>query len=330
MLAFPSLALAASAPKFEFTAPLSTSTTTAMPPRLEITGNPGETIQKTIKVQNTSTSTQYYSSDVEDFIVGEDGKTPIPVTQAVSSRYSLAQWITLSPTKFALKPNETQVLDVLIQIPKDALPGGHYAMALHEPNATAKQANDALMAQGSTGTAMKIGSLLYLTVSGPVKEEAFIHNFTAPTLVEFGPVNFKYEVENRSDIHIRPQSSIEIKDTFGRVIDVVKVNEANIFPFTSRAFSAKFEQYWGLGRYTAKLNVPYGAHGLVATAVQTFWIIPYTVIIGLGLLVASVSAMFILIRRYLLHRGDTKTKEIEALKAKVKQLEDKSDQNVVR
>lgn len=298
-----------------------TLTTTAIPPRLEVSAKPGSTIQKTIKVQNTSSTTLNYSSDIENFIVAEDGITPVPIKESVTSRYSLASWVTISPTKFTLKPNETQVMDVLIQVPIDALPGGHYAMILHQPGAASHRAGEALTAVGSSGVAARVGSLVYMTVEGPVTEQAFIRSFTAPSLVEFGPVAFKYKVENRSDVHIRPQSSIEIKDIFGRSIDKIKVDERNIFPLTTREFSAEYTRYWGLGRYTAQLVVPYGSHGSVTQSSISFWIIPYRLIAGVALLLAAMGAIVILIRRYMLHKSDEKTKQIEVLQQRVSELE---------
>lgn len=296
-------------------------TTTAIPPRLEVSAKPGTTIQKTIKVQNTSASTQNYTSDVEDFIVAEDGITPVPITEKVTSRYGLSKWVTISPTKFTLRPNEIQVLDVLIQVPPDALPGGHYAMVLHQAGAPVHKAGEILTPQGSTGVAARVGSLVYMTVEGPVNEQAFVRSFTAPSFLEFGPVTFSYKVENRSDVHIRPQSSIEVKDMFGRTMDKIKVDERNIFPFTTREFSAAYEHYWGLGRYTAQLVVPYGSHGNVTQASVSFWIIPYRLIAGVAMLLGAVAAIAILIRRYMLHKSDEKTRQIEMLQQRVSELE---------
>src|SRR5258708_6302773 len=67
LVSMPSLAFAQVLPTpTPVTADVPSLTTTAIPPRLEILGKPGETIQKTIKIQNSATTTQYYSSSVED------------------------------------------------------------------------------------------------------------------------------------------------------------------------------------------------------------------------------------------------------------------------
>lgn len=308
-------------PAVEATDDTSSLTITAIPPRLEVNGKPGATIQKTIKVRNSTTSTQYFNTDAEDFIVEADGKTPVPVKEEISARFSLSKWLTISPRQFSLKPNDTQVLDVLIQIPRDALPGGHYAMIMHSPPTRSAGNEDVLMTGGSSAVAPKVGTLVYLTVEGPIHEEAFIKNIQVPSLVEFGPVDVKYQVENRSDIHIRPQASMEVRDIFGRVVDVTKVDEKNVFPYTSRDFTATYNHYWGFGPYNAKIVVPYGTNGKVTQALASFWIIPYRLIFAVLIALASVGAVAIAIRRHILHRNDAKTHEIEMLKERIAQLE---------
>ncbi|PWU22795.1 hypothetical protein C5B42_05100 [Candidatus Cerribacteria bacterium 'Amazon FNV 2010 28 9'] len=316
----PSLALA-QATTVPVVSTTDTVSTTAIPTRLEVSANPGDVIQKTIKVHNETDQTEFFETTAEDFIVQTDGKTPIPVTEQISARYSLASWITVSPTRFTLPAHQTQTLDVLIQVPKNALPGGHYAMILHAPPSGGLVGNDALLPQSDSSVAPKVGTLVYLTVNGPIHEEAFIKNVTAPNVNEFGPVAIKYDVENRSDVHISPEATITVTDMLGHTVDKINVESKNIFPFTSRDFEATYNHYWGLGRYTANISVPYGSHGNVTNSSISFWIIPYRIIAGIAVIIAALLAITIAIRRHLLHRHDDKSKEIELLKERIDELE---------
>lgn len=303
------------------TEPINDSSITAIPPRLEIKVKPGTTIQKAIKIRNESKEVQYLESLSEDFIVDRDGKTPIPVNETVSDRFSLAKWMTVSPTKFMIRPNETQVLDVLIQVPANALPGGHYAMVMHQPAANGEIGSGSSDTKGSTAISQRVGTLIYVTVEGDIHEEAFVRDLHVPAFVENGPVTASFKVENRSDVHIRPQTSIEVTDMFGRLIDTVKVDEKNIFPFSSRDMSAQTTHYWGLGRYTLRVVAPYGDHGKVAYATAAFWMLPYKLVISIGILLGAVAAIWIAIRRHLLHRNDYKAQEIEMLKERIHEME---------
>ena len=109
---------------------------TAIPPRTEtITVKPGETFQTSVQLRNVSGQSQSITTDVQDFIVGQDGKTPTAISRSESAplRWSLASWIIVSPTERVISSNELAQYDVVIKVPKDALPGGHYAMILHYP-----------------------------------------------------------------------------------------------------------------------------------------------------------------------------------------------------
>src|SRR5512145_928045 len=113
---------------FLYSSPVSAqSTITAIPPRLDLTGNPGQSITAELKVRNDSEASQTYSVAVDDFIVVDNSGTPIPVTTTVSQRWSLKNWIS-APRIVPVDAGGTQIVRITIRIPLTALPGGHYAM----------------------------------------------------------------------------------------------------------------------------------------------------------------------------------------------------------
>lgn len=297
------------------------------PPRLELKGKPGDTLQTMVKLKNVTESEQMYTTQALDFIVGEDGFTPIPVTEKVSGRWSAASWMSMSPAESRLPKNGQQEIDVIIQIPQDALPGGHYAMITQ----SLKQADEATQVgetveKTAAVITPRVGTLVYITVEGDTHEEAFIRDFSAPTWVEFGPVDFTYVVENQSDIHIAPQATITIKNIFGQTKDVITVDSTNIFPLTNRSFDATWETFWGFGPYTANLDVAYGSKGNTVSVGRLFWVIPYRILLAIFVVLFSFIAILISMRRHIAHRNDLKTKQIEVLEEKVRELESEKQQ----
>src|SRR3989344_7071698 len=107
--------------------------TTAIPPRLEIDTLPGATIQESLRIRNESGTDQAYKVVVTDFIVTNNQGTPIPVDEAVSGRWSLASWLTASPRQIMVKAEQTAAVDLIINVPLNALPGGHYAILTYSP-----------------------------------------------------------------------------------------------------------------------------------------------------------------------------------------------------
>lgn len=288
------------------------------PPRTDIEIKPGETIQKYIKVTNTNQTELILGAQIVDFIVQDDLGTPIKVNTQASGRFIASPWFSLDNTEVSIPPKETIQFTVLITAPKDALPGGHYAGIFFEPKERRGENKTV------SYTTSQVGTLFGITVPGDIKYDALIKEFKTKSQVsEFGPIEFNAIIENQSDTHIRPNSKIVIQDMFGRKLTDLALDEVNIFPFTSRSLSKSWDTVWGLGRYTATLTVAYGP-GLVATRILYFWIMPYKLIAAIIIILLVLIVIFILINRHLKHKDDHRDDEIEDLKRKIVEMENRT------
>lgn len=286
------------------------------PPRTDLPIKPGETLQKTIKVTNTSSTELILSANAVDFIVNDDAGTPIKVTTEASGRFLASPWFTLDTSELAIPPKETAQLTVIITAPKDALPGGHYAGIFFDPKERRGEKKTV------SYTTASVGSLFALSVEGDISYDAVIKDFSTKNLInEFGPVDFSLTLENQSDTHITPESSVVITDMLGRELATLKYDSMNIFPFASRTQTLRWDQVWGLGKYLATVTVTYGPHGATTTRTLPFWIIPYRLLAAALVLLLVLLALGISIRRHLLHRSDQRDLEIDELKRKIAELE---------
>jgi|GEM_PF-383593 len=312
----------------EMEVPDDSITLSAIPPRLgddrDLKAKPGETIQNTIRVRNSSDSPITINSFAQDFIVGEDGITPIPVSDETSNRWSLADWVTLSPERQTIPANTTQNVTILISVPDDALPGGHYAMVLHEPSIASIPVGgsaEAVAQASAARVAQRVGTLVYFFVDGPINEEAFVRNFQFQNFSEYGPVPFNFSVENMSDIHIKPRVTVDIFNLFGRKVDTINVEDKNVFPLMSRKYDGQWDRVWGIGLYNAKLTMSFGQQGQIVMASDQFWLIPYKLVIAAGVIILTILAVIILIRRHLIHRSTNEQAKIEMLEQKLQDME---------
>lgn len=271
----------------------STLSLTATPVRLgddfSITLNPGEKKQVQLKVRNGSLEAVALESAATDFIVASDGSTPIAVdSNQVDNRWSLASWLTLAPAQHNLASEEVATINVLIEVPEDALPGGHYAMIHHRPlNASDVEAN----AGSGSGISQRVGTLLYVIVNGPINEEAYISNFNWPKFLENGPVDFSLNIDNQSDIHINTKPVVKVYNMFGKQVANLETESNNIFPKSEREFVGVWDRVWGLGYYKAVAEASYGSQGQVMTATAGLFLIPVKLILAvliIGMIVAIV------------------------------------------
>ena len=269
----------------------------AIPPRLEITVKPGQVKTAQIKIKNESTVNQTITTTSTDFIVTDDEGTPIQITTDMSeNRWASSSWIQISPTKSDIKAGQTKSLTVTVLAPDDALPGGHYAMILHSPNTSS--------VLDSTGASIQtnVGTLVYITIPGDIKENAQVRKFSAPRFSEFGPIDFETIIANFSDIHINPTGAINLKNWLGRSLTPLALENTNIFPYTSRTFKNTLDKKWLFGRYQARLNAGYGSTGQALTAVLYFWVIPWRIII----LTLAAAATIIILLKLLKKKRETK------------------------
>jgi hypothetical protein len=302
-------------------------TLTAIPPRVGEEGGlrikPGEKTQITLKVRNASAHPLTVDSLALDFILDEDGQTPVPVSDATSNRWSLTKWLTISPSSQTLAPNQIGQINVVIDVPTDALPGGHYAMVTHQPQLVSQPnaSGQVLDLPSNAAINQRVGSLLYVIVDGPINEEAFVRDFHFPKLTEYGPVPFSLSIDNGSDVHIRPQIGIEIYNLLGKRVETLQLEPKNVFPLMSREFSGQWDKVWGSGFYKAKLTMSYGSGGRVVLASTNFWLIPYKLVAaGLVVLIVILGVM-VLIRRHWLQHMATEQARVKKLEEKLASLE---------
>src|SRR5690606_8074877 len=111
---------------------------------------------------------------------------------------------------------------------------------------------------GSAAVTTRVGTLVLLRVSGNVSEQASISTFEAPAYSQQGPVNFSLRIQNEGNVHIRPKGTIIITDMFGRKVEEIPLDGANVLPGSVRKTDSTWEKTNILGTYTATLVATYG------------------------------------------------------------------------
>lgn len=269
-------------------------TITAIPPRLELSALPGVILQETIKVRNESAGEMAFDVKATDFIVNNNQGTPIAVDQTVSGRWSLASWITASPKKILLQPQQTATINLIISLPKDALAGGHYAMITYNPNTEGLMA---IQGSGSTIT-QKVGTLVYLNVIGDVVEAANLKQFQVDQpFKHYGPTAISAEIENLGDIHFTPKGQLTITNLLGKTVFSGQLEEKNIFPFASRLYDWEFPGKYHLGRYAAKLEASAGNTQIPINGLIYFWIVPVKELAAAAVIIIAVILLIAMKKR---------------------------------
>lgn len=245
------------------------------PPLIEKEVTVGNSYDGKIKITNPNSSTDLnVEISVDDFKAnGEEGEQTF-VDPAENSTYSLGAWVKIDKS-FTLAANETKEIPYSVNIPTNAEPGGHYGVIFFIPSV---QKSGSLSGNGVMAIP-KIGSLLLFKVPGDIKYDGNIQEFKINKKL-FGDsksvVDFVTRFQNLSSTHVKPQGNIVIKNTFGKEVANLVVNEkmGNVLPDSIRKFDNSWEKKYGFGYYKATITLAYGDSG-VATSEVSFWIIPW-------------------------------------------------------
>jgi len=284
---------------------------TISPALIELSANPGDTAKATIKLTNLSSSQLQIETEANDFgSKNETGEPNIIFEDNTDTPYSLKSWIRLADS-FSIKSKETKTIDFPIKVPKDAEPGGHYAVVRFTGSATAADGSNVALSAS-------IGSLVMLKVSGQTQQKATVasfyaahSNFAQTSFFETPPVTFVERLKNEGNIHLKPTGTVQVKDMFGHVVSTERVNgdpsdaknqPRSVLPQSIRRFDQTLKDKPMIGKYTATLSLAYGDTNQKLEQTIEFWVVPYKQIIAAILgLAALIYLLIVGIKKYNAH-----------------------------
>lgn len=264
-------------------------TVTLTYPALTHVLNPGGHAEGITKITNQSNVPLTFNLNVQDFVVTNTiGSPTILPPNTLSSKFSAAAWIGVTPNTFTLQPGHEQVINYYIQVPSTARPGGHYAAIVYTPIVT-----KGVTGSGSTVNT-QLGSIFYITVNGPITEKALITKFFADPFSEYGPVKILTQIKNLGDLHISPKATITVSGLFYNQSQ--NLDTHNIFPEAARDFENSMGQVLMIGRYKAVLMGSYGSNNnLPLVASVYFWVFPWrlAIVIVLAIIALILAALYL-------------------------------------
>ena len=264
---------------------------TISPAKLELVGNPGQTISANFLLINEQDSDKTFYSSSENFEAEGDSGTPHFMGPGGGD---LSSWI-VSPSSIALKKGEQKTFYFDIKIPANAEPGGHFAAVFLSTSPTATSSSEV-----SVGA--KIGVLVLLRVTGDVKEGGGVTSFSSENGSHFFsslPINFIYHFQNSGGDRVKPTGEFRVKNILGWTKYVADANlaQGNILPNSTRKFSVAwgnlddgsvdnfFNAAWyelthfAFGIYKANLSLAYGLKGSTAQSSFLVFVIPWQLIV---------------------------------------------------
>ena len=226
---------------------------TISPARVEISGDPGQTLRGKYLLINEQNEPKTFYSSFENFEA--QGETGAP--NFVAANEGLGTWIASDRT-VTLGPNESRELIYTIKIPENAEPGGNFAAIFWGTTDPRQAKGDKQVMIGA-----KIGVLILLRVNGDIEEGGGVIAFNTVRADQFDavegdsalasaigsgsgqrffsmlPVEFEYRFQNTGADRIKPEGDIRIKNTLGLTTSVLNANPhaGNVLPQSTRKYA---------------------------------------------------------------------------------------------
>lgn len=220
------------------------------PIKFRVTIDPGKSYSDTVTVVNPNNYPIGIKPEVENISGGDEGSVDLIDTDIP---HGVSQWIQIDKTQFDLAPQERKQVHFTIVVPANGEPGGHYGAILF------RGVPPAGGAQNGVGISGRIGSVVLVEVSGKTTKTGKLTNFTGPSYISHGPVEFSFVVQNTGNTHFDPQGTVTatgpfIKDT------KIPYEPRIIFPGRERTFKALWDVKYLFGpiTVTAAINMPDG------------------------------------------------------------------------
>lgn len=294
----------------------------------DFSAKPGDTIKNKIRLRNNNTQDLPVSIKINHLT--PDGKNGEGIFKDINSTDDFPTWVHLEQTNATARGQEWLDIPFTINIPAEARFGYYYAFVI-EPNTENTTLTKTPNTTLSGGVAIPI---LLKIESDDAQAAANMLSFqTSKKLYEYPPVDFQTEIQNTGNVHVKPRGNIFISTKNKKDIAVLEINpeKGAILPNSQRIFSASWAEgfvtrepiiqdgetkldqngqpktkitfHWDkitslrFGHYTAKIVMAFddGSQDVVLEKETDFWVIPYTFIIVVLLLII---ARFIILNRW--------------------------------
>lgn len=242
------------------------------PPTFEISANPGDIIENTVRIENISDFDIEIVLDKKDFLaIGNEGAVELVDD---TGTFSLSSWIEFTETGRTIASKKSALIPFRIKIPNNAEPGGHFASVLFRtvPAGTLSQSGSTL--------SQEIGALILLRIAGDTEESATISDFSTVKFSEYGPITFDLNVKNEGTVHVKPIGGVTVTNIFGKKVANIDVVPKNVLPGANRKSQATWDTKYLFGPYTATASLVYGTENKLMTSSTSFFVIPYKLVLA--------------------------------------------------
>jgi hypothetical protein len=193
---------------------------TLTPVRTELEISPGTSVDGALTITNTTQSKMSVSITAESFSVINP-----QYDYAFDAETELTKWVHFSQATYILEKGETKTAPYTIGVPLSAEPGGRYLSLF--------ASYDVSTSDTHAQSRQRVGSLLYINVSGDASRQGSIISLKSPSIIT-GRSLWSVSIRNSGTTHFRSRYSVTVESIIGNGSVAQSVGNILILPGTVR------------------------------------------------------------------------------------------------
>ncbi len=255
------------------------------PVRRTVVVDPGKTAVALVEIYNDEGNILEVQPEVDAFVLNSNtGHAEFGQSDEAKS------WVRVNEEVFFLKPKEKRSVEFVITVPSGIVPASHYLGLFLRQKPTG----------GQVGLGKRVGTLLFLHVSGVVTEKMQVQDFSVEKKddQEF----FHIQLLNGGTIHLAPVGYISVRDMWGKQIASLPLNpnQRKVLPgdVWRTQIGIPLMDWKRIGKVHVEMIVNYGLSNQVLKAPLQFWYIPWWFVGGAGGSVFMIFCGIFFVKRY--------------------------------
>lgn len=225
---------------------------------------PGESKEDSITVVNNSDRAIDVKIYPVDATTTSDGAFALFNENQVQSE--IGKWVTLAKNTFTIAPRDRQTIPFTITIPKYTTVGDHAGGIIIQEIKKTENTTKGI----NLNIVSRVGTRIYETVPGDKIWNLDLQDLTYKIIDD--RLLFTFKLENKGNVILTPTGKLQVKDQFGKIIDVISLNNlGSAFPGNATVISVKSDKTAPLfGQYTAAVTINYSNTKAIEKSIQFF------------------------------------------------------------
>lgn len=252
---------------------------TISPVRTELEILPGTAIDKVLTVANTTQSKMAVTLTAESFRAINPS-----YDYAFDKEAEITKWVRFSDDSFELGKGESKDITFSIGVPVTSEPGGRY-LAMFASYDTASSSSDATISR------QRVGSLLYITVSGDVTRNGSLVSLNSPSYIGGGQPQWSMFVQNSGSTHFRSRYSVSVENLIGGSSVATMTGNSLILPGTVKQIIDNIPLPKLPGIYKVNYTVGLGDTPAVVETRYIIYIPTVVLVVGLTAVILIISLL---------------------------------------